>query len=87
MRRGAAEGRIAAEVLGRYGDYGTVVPEVHPMSTSRVQALTAVAASAFPSAWIRDSSASIRLLVKESIARAYYQHKSMVRISDNTDYD
>ncbi|MCZ4589663.1 hypothetical protein O4328_39525 [Rhodococcus opacus] len=87
LRRGAAEGRIAAEVLGRYRDYGTVVPEVHPMSTSRAQALTAEAANAFPSAWMRDSSASTRLLVKESKARAYYQHKSMVRISDNTDYD
>lgn len=86
LRRGAEEGRIAAEVLSRYRDYGTVVPDVHPMTTARAQAVTADAATAFPSAWMKDSSENTRLLVKESKSRAYYQHISMVRISDTTDY-
>lgn len=86
LSRGAEEGRIAAEILGRYRDYGTVTPEVHPMSTTRAQALADGAATAFPSAWMTASSAGTRLLVKESKARAYYQHSAMVRISGSTDY-
>ena len=87
LRRGADEGRIAAEVLGRYRDYGTVTPEVHPMSTRRAQALTADAATAFPSQWMAASSANTPLLVKESKGRAFYQHQSMIRTKDSTDYD
>lgn len=86
LSRGAEEGRIAAEVLARYRDYGTVTPEVHPMSTTRAQALAADAAASFPSDWMAASSAGTRLLVKESKGRAYYQHQSVIRVSDSTDY-
>lgn len=86
LSRGADEGRITAEVLGRYRDYGTVTPEVHPMSTKRAQALAAEAATAFPSDWMTASTGNTRLLVKESKARAYYQHQATVLVHDSTDY-
>jgi len=84
---GAAEGRVAAEVLGRYREYGTVVPDVHQSTTKRAQQVTAAASTVFPADWMTASNNSRRMIVKESKDRAYYQHQSRVRVSENTDYD